>query len=83
MSQMEKFFFTYNNHYQDMSTACITLTPDQSLQLASPLDGSQWMHIFADWPILVCLSVGIHSRTLLMSLSLLLQQCPTCLTGPI
>ena len=39
----------------------------------------QQMYVFAGQPILVCPCVGVHWRTLLMSLSLFLQQCLACL----
>ena len=70
------FFFLY----QVILIAQIALYPYLPAIFVSPLDGIQCPHrtsefVFANWPILVCLSVWVHRRMLLMSLPLLPQQC--------
>ena len=40
---------------------------------------SCWMYVHAGHPAFVRPCVGVHKNTSLMSLSLLLQQCPACL----
>ena len=40
---------------------------------------SWWIEVFAGWSKLAHPYIEIHGRTLLMSSSLLLQQCPACL----
>ena len=48
--------------------------------ILQPVSTQSWcMWLLADQPVLVCPSVGSQKRTLLMSLSLLLQEYPTWL----
>ena len=77
------------NHHQSMQTVSLTFSlvihPYHPSLLVSPLDSIQYLHradeckVFAGHVRLVCPWVGIHWRMLLISLSLLLHQCPACL----
>ena len=59
-----------------------TIHPYQPLILVSPLDSIQCLQMnvsFCGRPTQVCPCEGVHMRTSLRSLSLLLQQCQACL----
>ena len=57
-----------------------TIYPYQSLYFVSPFNSIQCLHkVFVDWSKLVCPYVGDSRRRLLMSLSLLYQNCTACL----
>ena len=54
----------------------ITLCWSSKLHLVS---AQNWCKVLACHPMLACPCVGVQRRMSLMSLSLFLQQCPTCL----
>ena len=75
--------FPYYHDHQGMLTAQILLTLSPSVPV-SYHSGQVFLAVssmldFAGQPTLVCLYVGVRRKTSLMSLSLLLQQCPPCL----
>ena len=86
-----RFIIMVTFHYKGILTTQIHLILSCHLSLSaialskcsklhSITTQSWWMSIFAGQLALVCPCVGVHWRMLLMSLSLLFQQCPTYLT---
>ena len=77
------------NQIQSWYFAWIPLTLSNHLSLSEITFGrysrlywvsaqSWFMQVFSGQPALVCPCLVVHKRTLLISLSLLLQQCPAC-----
>ena len=63
------------SHHSSLSS--ITLGRSSILHPVSVQSFCRW--VLAGCPTLACPCEGVHGRTLLMSSSLLLQQCPLCL----
>ena len=57
----------------------LAILSNQSLLLASLLDGIQCQHKADECKFLLVSHMGVHRRTLLLSLSLFLEPCPACL----
>ena len=79
----------YHHHYVMLRTL-ISLTLSHHLSLLSIASSrsselhpvsvqSCYRYVPASGPTFLCLYEGVHRRMTLMSLSLLFQQCPTCL----
>ena len=56
----------------------LVINPCQVLLTASSVS-TELRNIFADWPTLICPSIGVHKRKSLISSSLFLQLCPAYL----
>ena len=80
---------TYHHHHVVLVTR-ISLTLSRHFSLSFIASGrssglhpisshSCWMYVHAGCPAFARPYVGVHKSTSLMSLSLLLQQCPACL----
>ena len=87
-----RWFHVTNNHHHHhialVARISLTLSRHSSLSFIAlgrssgqhPVSShSCWMYVRAGRPAFVRPCVGIHKSTSLMSSSLLLQQCPTCL----
>ena len=80
----------HHNHHHLLPLARISLTLSCHISLSFTASGrssglhpvssrSCWMYVRAGRPAFARPYVGVYRSTLLMSSSLLLQQCPTCL----
>ena len=80
----------YHHHHHVVLVARISLTLSSHFFLSFIASGrssglhpvsshSCWMYVRAGRPAFARTYVGVHKSTLLMSSSLLLQQCPACL----
>ena len=80
----------YHHHHHVVLVARISLTLSHHFSLSFIASGrssgqypisshSCWMYVRAGRPAFARPCVGVHKSTSLMSLSLLLQQCPACL----
>ena len=83
MGQIDQF---KNHHHHIALVARISLTLSRHSSLSFIARGRSsgqhpvsWMYVRAGRPAFARPCVGIHKSTSLMSSSLLLQQCPTCL----
>ena len=97
-SQQEIIFISemtkYNHHHHHIALVArisLTLSRHPSLSFIArgrssgqhPVSShSCWMYVRAGHPAFARPCVGVHKSTSLMSSSLLLQQCPTCLVRP-
>ena len=84
------FSIKCHHHHHVMLVARISLTLSRHFSLSFIASGrssglhpvsshSCWMYVFPGHPAFARSYVGVHKSTSLMSLSLLLQQCPACL----
>ena len=84
------FNYICHHHYHVVPQARISLTLSHHFSLSFSASGkSSWLHpvsshnccmyVRAGRPAFAWPYVGVHRSTSLMSLSLLLQQCPACL----
>ena len=82
--------YIYHHHHHVVLVARISLTLSHHFSLSFIASGrsseqhpvsshSCWMYVCAGRPAFARPCVGVHKSTSLMSLSLLLQQCPACL----
>ena len=80
--------YVYHHHVVPLARISLTLSRHFSLSfIASGRSSGQhpvsshrcWMYVRAGRPAFARPCVGVHKSTLLMSSSLLLQQCPACL----
>ena len=80
----------HHHHHHVMSQAWITLTLSRYFSLSFIASGRSsgphpisshncWVYVRAGCPAFARPYVGVHWSTSIMSLSLLLQQCPECL----
>ena len=86
----KKFYVETHHHHQVVSLARISLTLSRLFSLSFIASGrssglhpvssySCWMYVRAGHPAFARPYMGVHRSTLLMSSSLLLQQCSACL----
>ena len=82
--------YIYHHHHHVMPLARISLTLSRHFSLSFIASGrssglhsvsshSCWMYVRTGCPAFARPYVGVHKSTSLMSMSLLLQQCPACL----